>query len=108
MIGCITSILANMFNNQPVTMFMTNLIAKSTIPANTNLFFTPLVIVIATSAGATLTTIGALAGVMWQSILHQHGIKISYLQYLKTSIKITPIALIAGLIGLMISIAIFS
>lgn len=107
-VGSISSILANIFNNQPVTMFMTNLIAKSTILENTNLFFTPLAIVIATSVGATLTTIGTLAGVMWQSILHQHGLKISYIQYLKTSIRITPIALMVGLIGLLVSISIFS
>ncbi len=106
-LGGVSALLANTINNQPATILMTNVAIKSGIITAKNSNPAALAIVLATSIGGSITIIGTLAGVMWQNILHYHGVDMSYLRYLKTSIKVVPLALAMGLVALMASIAIF-
>ena len=54
------------------------------------------------NVGAFLTPIGALAGIMWSSILNSHGLKFGYLDFLKIGLVAAVPALLAALAGLSI------
>ncbi len=103
----ISTFLANTINNHPATIALASIASNSHIVSNPSLAATSLAIVMSTSIGATVTTVGTLAIVMWRSILSRHGIRISLKNYLKISLKIVPISLLIGLITLYISIKIF-
>ena len=53
--------------------------------------------VVGSNLGACLTPIGALAGIMWSSILKTHGLKFGYLDFLKIGVTIAIPALLAAL-----------
>lgn len=40
-------------------------------------------IIIGSNLGANFTLIGALAGIMWNSLLQQRGVEMNYLKFLK-------------------------
>jgi arsenical pump membrane protein len=52
--------------------------------------------------GAYLTPVGALAGIMWMSILKNHDVKYSFLDFVKYGLILAPISLLATIIGLFI------
>ena len=53
--------------------------------------------VVGSNLGACLTPIGALAGIMWSSILRKHNLKFGCLDFLKIGIIIALPALITAL-----------
>lgn len=53
--------------------------------------------VVGSNIGAFLTPIGALAGIMWSSILKEHGLKFGYVDFLKMGIFIALPTVIATL-----------
>ena len=53
--------------------------------------------VVGSNLGACFTPIGALAGIMWSSILREHDLKFGYMDFLKTGITVAIPALIAAL-----------
>ncbi|MEG1535559.1 MAG: ArsB/NhaD family transporter, partial [Clostridia bacterium] len=62
--------------------------------------------VIGSNIGAFLTPVGALAGIMWSSILRHNGIKFSFVDFLKYGFAIAIPTLLASLGGLYLSFAI--
>ena len=58
--------------------------------------------IVGSNIGAFLTPIGALAGIMWSSILSKHDIKFSYLDFLKLGIVVAIPSLFAALGALYI------
>jgi arsenical pump membrane protein len=60
--------------------------------------------VIGSNVGAFLTPIGALAGIMWSSILKEHGHKFGYLDFLRIGVTIAiPTILTAlGVLALIV------
>ena len=58
--------------------------------------------IIGSNIGAFLTPIGALAGIMWLSILKKHEIKFSFLDFIKYGAIISIPTLIVSLLGLVI------
>ncbi len=90
--GVLGIILANIINNQPMTIFLTNvLISDSFIVNQTTFVGSAYALVIASNLGANITLIGALAGLMWKRILETKGIHISYFDFLRRGILITTI-----------------
>jgi len=59
-------------------------------------------VVIASNIAASFTIMGALAGLMWKKILSVKGLEISYLDFLKVGITITPIVFASALIALYV------
>ena len=68
-------------------LFMTEKIYSSIIASNIGAYFTPL---------------GALAGIMWMSILKKAGLKFGFKEFLKYGIILAPVVLIVALGALMI------
>jgi arsenical pump membrane protein len=64
--------------------------------------------IIGSNMGALFTPVGALAGIMWSSILNRHGLKFGYKNFLKMGVTIAIPTLITALLGLWLSLTIFA
>lgn len=92
--GLTSFLAANVINNIPMSVLfcsiIENLAAESTVPA----VFSA---VIGSNIGAFLTPIGALAGIMWSSILKSHKLKFGYLDFLKIGVTVAIPTILAAL-----------
>ncbi len=95
----ITSFLsANLINNIPMSVLFSSVL-QSPAGAGIGGMFSA---VIGSNIGAYLTPVGALAGIMFSSILKEHDVKFGYLQFLKMGIFVAVPALFAALGGLLL------
>ncbi|MBQ8751848.1 MAG: hypothetical protein IJZ13_01955, partial [Clostridia bacterium] len=82
---------ANLINNIPMSVLyssiLTNAASQGAVYAT----------VVGSNLGACLTPIGALAGIMWSSILKEHHLKFGYGDFLKIGVTIAIPALLAAL-----------
>ena len=90
--GVVSFLSANIINNIPMSVLFSSIISSSS--AGTGAIYAT---VIGSNISAFFTPIGALAGIMWSSILSEHGYKFSYLSFLKMGIFIAIPALFAAL-----------
>lgn len=86
---------ANVINNIPMSVFFSSVLEAANAPLGA-VFAT----IIGSNLGAFLTPIGALAGIMWSSILNEHGLKFGYLDFLKIGVTVAIPTLFAALGGL--------
>ena len=104
--GILGFILANIINNQPTTILLSNVLLSDSLQISALAFQGgAYAVVIASNLGANLTLIGALAGLMWRKILKTKGLEISYLDFVKTGLIITPIVFTLTLITLYFVLA---
>ena len=91
----VTSFLsANLINNIPMSVLFCPIMQSLTGASLTGAIYATIV---GSNLGALLTPIGALAGIMWSSILRDHGLKFGYLDFLKIGVTIAVPTLIAAL-----------
>ncbi len=95
---------ANIINNIPMSVLFSSIIAESGSAAGLPAVFAT---VIGSNIGAFFTPIGALAGIMWSSIIGKHGVKFGYTDFLKVGFTVAVPTLAASLLGLFISFLIF-
>ena len=76
--GIVSFISCNLLNNIPMSVLFTEILELS--HANINNIYT---VIAASNIGAFLTPIGALAGIMWLSLLKKQKIKFSFGSFLK-------------------------
>lgn len=101
--GFFALILANIINNQPMTIFFANIFINNNYIVNDLIFRgNAYAVVIASNLGANITLIGALAGLMWKKILQTKGLKINYFDFLKKGIIITPLTFVITLLTLFL------
>ena len=106
--GTLAFLLANIINNQPMTILLSNMLINEHFQVSDLAFQgSAYAIIIASNLGANFTLIGALAGLMWRKILLTKGVKISYLDFLKAGIIITPLVFILALITLFFVLSSF-
>lgn len=81
--GTLSFLASNIINNIPMSVLFSSIItnANASLPA---VFAT----IFGSNIGAFLTPIGALAGIMWSSILNKHGEKFSYLDFIKMGVSV--------------------
>ena len=92
--GISSTVLANIINNQPMTILMTHVLVNDAFTLSGTIFSgSAYALVIGSNLGANLTIIGALAGIMWRQILKEKGVTISYKEFLLTGMRTTPIVL---------------
>ena len=88
----ITSFLsANLINNIPMSVLYSAILSGGATEAA--VYAT----VVGSNLGACLTPIGALAGIMWSSILKEHHLKFGYTDFLKIGTTVAVPSLIAAL-----------
>lgn len=97
--GLSSFITCNVINNIPMSLLFTEII-KSASSVNSVMIFSS---IIGSNIGAFLTPIGALAGIMWMSILKKQEVKMSFLDFTKYGVIVGfPTILVALSILLLI------
>lgn len=87
----LTSIfLCNIINNQPMTILLTRVLLseKLNITDKRSKMGAIYAVVLGSNYGANFTLIGALAGIMWITILRTKNVHISYLQFMKVGFSV--------------------
>ena len=96
----ISSFLAsNLINNIPMSVLFSSILGNSI--SNIGAIYAT---VIGSNLGAFLTPIGALAGIMWSSILREQNLKFGYVDFLKLGITVAIPSLIIALSVLLLVI----
>jgi len=97
-VGLISFIGADFLNNIPMSVFFTEVISSMSTYNSLNVYLA----IISSNIGAYLTPVGALAGVMWMSILKNHEIKFGFLDFIKYLSPISIISLVFAFLGLFL------
>ncbi len=97
--GIASFLSANLINNIPMSALFSSVISSASAEITTGAVFAS---IIGSNIGAFLTPIGALAGIMWNNILHNHNVKYSYLDFVKTGFIVALPTLLVALLTLMI------
>ena len=93
--GISSTLMCNLINNIPMSVLYSSIIPSGNIKA---LFST----IIGSNIGAFLTPIGALAGIMWLSILKKYNIKYGFLSFIKYGVIVAIPTLLVALLTLLI------
>lgn len=97
--GTLTAVLSNMFNNHPALMIGTLALSEMGLdPLTVKTIY--LANIIGSDIGSLLLPIGTLASMIWMHILRQHKIKITWKQYINATIITIPLATFFTLICL--------
>jgi arsenical pump membrane protein len=102
--GISSAFTANIINNIPMTVAYVPIAGAASqalqLPA-------VLATTIGSNLGANITPIGALAGIMWMSILRDKEVNLSFKEFIKYGLLITPLTLITCLGILAVEFLIF-
>jgi arsenical pump membrane protein len=99
--GFISVAIANIINNIPMSVLFSSVLSNVSLTDNEYLKAV-FACVAGSNIGAYLTPVGALAGIMWSSILKLYGIKLSFKDFIKNGIVIAIPTLLAALVGIEI------
>ena len=98
--GLSSFLCANIINNIPMSLFFTEILNSIGATQVGAIYAT----IIGSNIGAFLTPIGALAGIMWMSILKKQNIEMSFIKFTKYGIIIGIPTILASLLVLMLVI----
>lgn len=100
--GVISFFAANVINNIPMSVLFSSVIASGGAGANA-VYAT----IIGSNICAFFTPIGALAGIMWSSLINEHGVKFGYVDFLAVGGPVAIPTLAAALGGLELAFLFF-
>jgi arsenical pump membrane protein len=92
--GVSSAFAANILNNIPMTVAYVPIAGAV---SQANLLPAVLATTIGSNLGANITPIGALAGIMWMSILRDKEVKLTFKEFVKYGLLVTPLTLLACL-----------
>ena len=92
--GITSAFAANILNNQPMTIAFASIIYGT---PTEGLLGAVLATTIGSNLGANITPIGALAGIMWMNILRGKEFKLTFKEFMRYGLMVTPITLITSL-----------
>ncbi|HAV20039.1 MAG TPA: hypothetical protein DCX17_03335, partial [Firmicutes bacterium] len=94
--GFSSFIFSNIINNIPMSILFTEVLESSATLSLPAVYAT----IIGSNLGAILSPIGALAGIMWMTILKKEGIPYGYGSFLRYGLVISIPLLVVSLLGL--------
>lgn len=99
--GSLSFLAANVINNIPMSVLFCPIVG--TLPAGETLPAAYATIV-GSNLGAYLTPIGALAGIMWLSLLKRHGVKMRFRDFIKygAAVSLPALATALGVLSLVL------
>ncbi|HHN46820.1 MAG TPA: hypothetical protein ENN09_05195 [Planctomycetes bacterium] len=92
--GLTSALAANALNNIPMTLAFASAMREMT---GQPLLAAALSTTIGSNLGANITPIGALAGIMWLSILKTKRMRVTFGEFVKCGLVVTPATLVASL-----------
>ena len=95
--GISSFFVANIINNIPMSVLYSSIVPYLYGSSLTAGIFAS---VIGSNIGAFLSPIGALAGIMFSSIMNNHGVKFTFVDFLKYGVVVAIPTLLASLLGL--------
>lgn len=98
--GFLSLFTENIINNQPMAIIFSNIFTNSFFQVSPQILKASVFsVVLAGNAGASLTIVGSLAGLMWKKILKQRGTIITHGQFAKVGFAtVLPAVLISFLV----------
>ena len=104
--GLASFLSANIFNNIPMSVLFSDIISLSALTGK-SLSGALYASIIGSNIGAYLSPVGALAGIMWLSILKRNGHPLSFVHFIKYGVIISIPIMILALATLQLSLLIF-
>ena len=95
--GISSAFSANILNNIPMTVAYVPIAGAI---SQANLLPAVLATAVGSNLGANITPIGALAGIMWMSILRDKKVNLTFREFMKYGLLITPLTLL-GCLGIL-------
>ena len=102
--GCGSALAANVLNNIPMTLAFTSMLAE--LGGGPLERAGALATAMGSNLGANLTPLGALAGLLWLSMLREKGVGMTFRRFLFHGVCVTPASLLAGLAVLALEMAV--
>lgn len=99
--GIAAYLACNIINNIPMSVFFSAVLLPLTGIANTGATYA---VIAASNLGAIFTPVGALAGIMWMSILQEKNIKFTFADFTKYGVIVSLPALLTALAVLQITL----
>lgn len=85
----------NVINNIPMSVLYSSLLDSNN---QIGVYST----IIGSNIGAYLTPIGALAGIMWMSILKKYNLDFNFISFIKYGLIIVPVVIVFSCLGLIV------
>ncbi len=92
--GISSFVSCNIINNIPMSVFFSSVLSPLSGISEAGATYA---VIIASNLGAILTPVGALAGIMWMSILREKNVKFTFVDFTKYGIAVSLPALAAAL-----------
>lgn len=97
--GTASFLSANVINNIPMSVLFSSICSDIAGAAKVPALYAS---IIGSNIGAFLTPIGAIAGIMWMSVLKLQRVKLSFLEFIRYGAVISIPSIAAALVGLLI------